>query len=211
MLPTITSAATVILNSSDLGPARAVAGTGVVLMRTNLVGVTSVRVNGVQVAPYDATSTSVSFVLPAGAGPTQSLTVTSPAGTSAPFTGFTAQFRVAQLFPQDSFNGTVIQVNFSESVAAASFTPGRTAGIRAYPAQAERLRGTFALNESRKGATFPISPPSARPPTAQAFLRVGEQLSVSVPATVQKAGGLGVAQWVYQFLMPTGGTGRGNF
>ena len=84
---------------SSLVPGSGGAGTSVTLTGINLSLASSVTVNGVATTPTNVTATSLNFVVPAGASPTQSITVTTPIGTSAASTAFTVQLRVAGSSP----------------------------------------------------------------------------------------------------------------
>ncbi|MDO7875678.1 FG-GAP-like repeat-containing protein [Hymenobacter sp. ASUV-10] len=191
---------------SSISPGTSTAGTpSVVLTGTNLAGASSVSVNGVPVTPTAVTATSLTFTVPAGTGPTQSITVTTSSGTSAAYTGFAVRLRVTGTSPAANaltapLTNSAVAVTFTEPVTAAS-----AASIGVFSAQAGgRKAGTVTTS----GSTARFAATASTPRTN---FRPGELVSVTVPATVQSAGGLAVQKKVYQFTTAVGGTGRGNF
>ena len=193
---------------SSLAPTSGPAGTSVTLTGTNLTGASAVTVNGVAatgVTPIDATH--VSFVVPAGCGATQSITVTAAGGTSAATTTFAVQLRPAATGTLPTANtlaagrtNSAVTVGFTEPVSSASM-----AGVRVFSAQAGGAKaGTWTTSGST--ASFASTLAAAR-----RDFRAGEVVSVSVPGSVLSAGGLGGGRQVYQFTSATGGAGRGGF
>ncbi|MGI4875566.1 MAG: FG-GAP-like repeat-containing protein [Janthinobacterium lividum] len=196
---------------SSFSLASGVAGTSVKLTGTSLTGTNKVTVNGVSVTPTSVTATDLFFVVPAGASPTQSITVTSPNGTSLPSTAFTVLLRIAGTSPVANvrnatpLTNSAVSVTFSEPVTAASTAPTATSGLKVYSAQAGgRKAGTLTL--SGNTASF-----AATASTPRTDFKPGEVVSVSVPATVLSAGGLSVPKRVLQFTTATGGPGKGLF
>ena len=194
-LPTITS----------FSPTSGVAGTSINLTGTGLTGATSVSVNGVAVTPTGVSGTSLTFVVPAGASATQSITVTSPNGTSAASTAFTVLLRVASTSPvanarTAALANSATAVTFTEPVTAAS-----AASLKVFSAQ---LGGLKAGTVTAAGSTASFA---ATASTVRTNFKPGETVGVTVPATVLGAGGLASAKRVYQFTTVVGGLGRGNF
>jgi hypothetical protein len=190
---------------SSFSPVSGVAGTPVTLSGTNLSGATSVRVNGVAVTPTNVTATSLSFVVPARASATQSITVTTPGGTSAASTAFAVLLQVASTSPAANARtaptaNSATAVTFTEPVSAAS-----AASLKVFSAQ---LGGKKAGTVTVSGSTASFAATASTPRTN---FKPGETVSVSVPATILGAGGLAATPYVYQFTTTVGGTGRGNF
>ncbi len=190
---------------TSLSPTSAPAGTSVTLTGTDLTGATSVRVNGVAVTPTSVTSTSLSFVVPAGASATPSITVTTPGGTSAASTAFTVLLNVAGTSPAANARtaptaSSATAVTFTEPVTAAS-----AASLKVFSSQ---LGGRKAGTVTVAGSTASFA---ATASTLRTSFKPGETVTVTVPASVQNAGGLAVSKRVYQFTTAVGGPGRGNF
>ena len=194
-LPTITS----------FSPTSGVAGTSVTLTGTGLTGATSVSVNGVAVTPTSVTATSLVFAVPAGASATQSITVTTPGGTSAASTAFTVLLKVASTSPTANARTAPL----ASSATAVTFTEPVTA------ASAANLQVFSAQLGGKKAGTVTVAGPTASFAATASTVRTnfapGEVVNVTVPATVANANGLTSAKRVYQFTTATGGTGRGNF
>ncbi|GAA3979908.1 hypothetical protein GCM10022407_26420 [Hymenobacter antarcticus] len=184
----------------SFSPTSGVAGTPVTLTGTNLTGAMSVTVNGVAVTPANVTAATLTFVVPAGASATQSITVTTPSGTSAASTAFTVRLTVVATGTSPAANAltapvasSALAVGFTEPVTAAS-----AATIKVFSAQAGGLKaGTVTSSGSTARYTSSLG-------AALRDFRAGETLSVTVPATVQGAGGLALtAPSVYQFTTAT--------
>ena len=185
---------------SSFSPTSGVAGTPVTLTGTNLTGATSVVVNGVAVTPTAVTATSLSFVVPAGASATQSITVTTPGGPSPASTAFTVLLKVVATGTSPAANAvtapvanSALAVGFTEPVSAAS-----AATIKVFSAQAGGLKaGTVTSTGSTASYTSSLG-------AALRNFRAGETVSVTVPATVLGAGGLALSvPAVYQFTTAT--------
>ena len=195
---------------SSLVPGSGGAGTSVTLTGINLSLASSVTVNGVATTPTNVTATSLNFVVPAGASPTQSITVTTPIGTSAASTAFTVQLRVAGSSPaanalRAARPGSAVALTFSEPVTAGSVTTA-SSQVKVFSAQA----GGRKIGSWSGGGTARIGFVGTQPGNVANF-QPGEVVSVSVPATVLSAGGLAAQKRVYQFTAGVGGTGNGNF
>ncbi|MDQ2769052.1 MAG: FG-GAP-like repeat-containing protein [Bacteroidota bacterium] len=157
------------------------------------------------VTPTSVTSTSLVFVVPAGASATQNVALTNSGGPSAASTAFTVLLKVASTNPAANARtaplaSSATAVTFTEPVTAAS-----AANLKVFSAQAGgRKAGTVTVAGST--ASF-----AATASTNVTNFKPGETVSVSVPATVLGAGGLTATKQVYQFTTTVGGTGRGNF
>ena len=197
-LPTITS----------FVPASAAAGTIVTVNGTNLTVINSFTINGALVPLLSITGTSsgtsFSFALPAGANPTGTSTVTTPAGTVSS-TGFTALFTVTGLVPGRNARtapvaNSAVGVTFTEPVTAAT-----APGLAVFSNQAGgRKAGTVTAAGST--ASF-----AATASTAATNFRAGEVVSVSVPTTLRSAGNILASAQVYQFTTVVTGPAQGKF
>jgi hypothetical protein len=187
---------------SGFSPTSGVAGTSVALTGTNLTGTSVVTVNGVAVTPTNVSATGLTFVVPAGTGNTQRITVTTAFSPSAPSAAFTVLLRVAATSPVANARtapvaSSAVSVSFTEPVTVAS-----AANIGVFSAQ---LGG-------RKTGTATVSGNTLSFRSTQSGFQAGEMVSVSVPPTVLGAGGLALSQpRVWQFTTAVGGTGIGNF
>ncbi|TYZ14344.1 hypothetical protein FY528_01045 [Hymenobacter lutimineralis] len=192
-----------VLSLAYFSPDAGTAGTTVTLYGAQLAGTTDVLLNGVAATITGRTANSVRFVVPAGAPATGTTTVTTPTGsTSSP------EFRVLLrlLGRSPASNGRAapransgVQLTFSEPVTAAT-----AANARVFSSQrGGRKAGTW----SSSGTTFSFAAAAGTPQTD--FLP-GETVRVSLPATVQSAGGATLPAQMYQFTTATAGTGRGN-
>jgi uncharacterized delta-60 repeat protein len=184
---------------SSFAPISGAAGTPVTLTGTDLSGATAVTVNGVAVMPANVTSTTLSFVVPAGAGATQAITVTTPGGTSAPSAAFAVLLLAGQAGTSPTPNtvgapvaSSALAVGFSEPVSAAS-----AATLAVFSAQAGGLKaGTVTTSGSTASYVSTL-------PTVLRDFRAGETVNVTVPASVLGAGGLAATPYVYQFTTAT--------
>ncbi|MCR5887792.1 FG-GAP-like repeat-containing protein [Hymenobacter sp. J193] len=195
----------------DIAPATAGAGTTVVLTGTNLTGTTAVTVNGVAATAVTVIDDGhVSFTVPAGASTAQTVTVTTPAGTSPAYTRFEVQLQVVSTSPAVNAisaptANSALAITFTEPVTAASITPSATTAIRVFSAQVGgRKAGTLSLSGATVSYVSTLS-------GGRANFQPGETVSVTVPAVVQTASGLQLPKQVYQFTAATGGAGRGKF
>ena len=191
--------------STSFAPTSGAAGTPVTLTGTNLAGATTVTVNGVAVTPTNVSAGSLTFVVPAGASATQSITVTTPSGTGPANTTFTVVLRVASTSPAANAvtaptTNSATAVTFTEPVTLAS-----AANLKVFSAQ---LGGKKAGTVAVAGTTASFA---ATAGTVRTNFMPGEVVSVTVPATITSAGGLAAQKRVYQFTTATGGTGRGFF
>ncbi|MBT2556854.1 VCBS repeat-containing protein [Hymenobacter sp. ISL-91] len=182
---------------SSFAPTSAVAGSTVTLVGDFLTGAT-VTVGGVAATVLNNSGTRLTFVVPAGASPGP-VVVTNVFGSSSS-TAFTVLLRVTATAPGPNAlnvprSGSSVRVSFTEPLRAAPAPP-----LPVFSAQAGgRKAGTVSV----QGNTASFAP-------ATGFLP-GEVVSVTVPAQVLSAGGLGATPRVLQFTTETGGTGQANF
>jgi len=177
----------------------AIAGTTVLVTGTNLYGSTTLTLNGAAVSISNNTATSFTFVVPTGSTtPGNALTVTT-AGGSASSTAFMVLVKVLSTTP--ALHAPAAARSVSPTVTLNEAVGGSTAqNVAVFSNQAG---GKKAGTASVSGSTITFDPATD--------FRAGEQVHLSVPATVQNTGGLGVAPFVQQFTTATGGTGRGYF
>jgi methionine-rich copper-binding protein CopC len=178
-------------------PASGIAGTSVTLTGTNLAGATALTVNGISTPFLVSGSTALTFAVPAGTGNTQAVTVTVP-GSTASSSAFTVLLKVTASNPSANAHAvplanSALALTFSEPVTSSSIAPTGASGLRVYSAQVGgRKAGTVSVSGTTVTYTSSLAPPR------NAF-KPGEVVSVSVPATVQGAGGLALRSRVYQF------------
>ncbi|TGE28783.1 FG-GAP-like repeat-containing protein [Hymenobacter metallicola] len=188
-----------------VSPASGVAGTTVTLSNYLLSGASNLVVNGVSTPIVANTASTISFVLPAGAGPTNLITASTAAGPVST-TAFTALLSPLSLNPgvnarSAPLTNSSVALTFSEPITA---TPPGSA-IHVFSAQAGgRKAGSVTLS----GSTLSFAAAANTPTTS---FKPGEVVRVTLPNGVQNAGGLPASKRVYQFTTGTAGTGGGNF
>ena len=177
-------------------------GSSVVLAGTNLLGARTVLFNGVAATGFVVNSiTEVMATVPAGAT-TGVVTLTTAAGTATSATPFTVTLPIAVLAVSPARNvpnaprATAVSATFAQPIGA-----GSTAGFRVSGA---RLRGLRPGTLSGAGSSVLTFTP------AQPFAP-GEEVSVSLTASLAGAGGGNVVRHVFQFTAAAGGTGTGVF
>jgi alpha-tubulin suppressor-like RCC1 family protein len=182
---------------SSFLPASGAAGTSIALTGTNLTGATAVSVNGVAVTPTAVTATSLSFVVPAGASATPSITVTTPGGTSAASTAFTVLLQALTVSPTSPVPNTRA-APIAGSAVAVSFTEAISSGTAGNLAVFGGIAGGRKAGIVSGGGSSTLSFSATASTPVSSFQR-GEVVSVSVPGTVLSTGGLAAPPFVYQF------------
>jgi len=185
---------------TSFSPTSGPVGTTVVLTGSGFGGTTAVSFAGTAAPGFVVNSpTQITVSVPAGAA-TGVIVVATPAGLATSATAFTVlpQVMATSLVPGRNAVAVArtapIQLSFGAAITAA------TAGnLRLFGNQ---LRGQRPGTLTGGGtATLSFAPNPAFAP--------GEQVSVSVPATLRTANGGVVRPQVYQFTAATGGTGQG--
>ena len=191
---------------TSLLPTSGPVGTSVALAGTNLTDVAGVYFNGVAAPSFTLSSsgTNLSVVVPAGASSGPVTVVTEDAGTAISPSSFTVTVPVPVLLTSitPTRNASAAPPN---SILAATFTvpiTAATAGnIRVFGSQRRGQRpGSLIGGNSR---TLSFDPD-------QDFMP-GEQISLSLPASLRAADGNAVRPQVVQFTAAVGGTGRHDF
>jgi hypothetical protein len=200
----------VVPTITGFAPTSGVAGTAVTLSGTGLSRASAVVVNGVAASFSAISSTSLTFVVPAGGSAGQLVALTTTPGGTTTSSAFTVRLRVAGTSPAANARtaprtASAVALTFTEPVALASAAPTPTTGLRVYSSQ---VGGSKAGTVSSSGTTLSYSSSLAAP---RSDFMPGEVVSVSVPASIQSVGGLPVERRVYQFTTAVGGTGNGNF
>jgi hypothetical protein len=186
----------------NVSPTKGVAGTTVTLTGKNLLGAT-VAVGGKTTVISNSTDTSLTFKVPTGANTSGLLTVTTSGGVATK--PFTVEVLVVSTTPKvNSLNASVYNSNVTVALTEPA-TYNSATNMAVYSALA---------GGRKQGQTYPsgnnllfygssgLSTTNFRP---------GEQVDVTVPASVVNAGGIGVTKRVYRFTTAVSGLGRGNF
>ncbi|MBF9236173.1 VCBS repeat-containing protein [Hymenobacter sp. BT683] len=191
---------------SGFTPATGPEGTTVRITGTGFsigfITTTAVRFNGTNAPGFVVNSaTRITVNVPAGAT-TGTISVTTPTGTATSATAFTVAPQVLPTQFTPTANATsvarnaAINVTFPTAITAASAGNMRVFG--------NQLRGRRAGVMSGGGtASLSFDP-------AQDFAP-GEQVSVTLPRSMQSTTGALAGPQVYQFTAATGGSGRGGF
>ena len=181
-------------------PATGPAGTAVTITGSGFWGTTAVRFNGTPAPGFVVNSpTQLSVRVPEGAT-TGPIAVTTPVAVATSSLAFVVLPRVNATGQSPAANavavapGAVISLTFSSAVTAATAGTMRVFG--------NQLRGR------RPGSLVGGGTPTLTFDPDQDFAP-GEQVSVSLPATMRTANGGLVRRQVYQFTAATGGSGRG--
>nr|GFB66938.1 hypothetical protein [Tanacetum cinerariifolium] len=181
-------------------------GNVVSLVGTNLTDVAGVYFNGVAALGFalSGSGTSLNVVVPAGASSGTVTVATEDAGIAVSPSSFTVTVPVPVLLTSivPTRNSPAVPPG---SVLAATFTAPITAAtagnIRVFGNQRRGRRpGSLTGNNSH---TLSFDPD-------QDFMP-GEQISLSLPASLRAADGNAVRQQVVQFTAAVGGTGRHDF
>jgi alpha-tubulin suppressor-like RCC1 family protein len=192
---------------TSFSPSAAAAGSTVTATGTDLFGATAVTVNGVAVFFTVINNSTLTFVVPAGLTAATSISVTTPGGSTAPSTAFTALLKVVSSNPSANARtapvaSSAVAVTYTEPVVPASVTPG---AVQVFSAQVGGNKaGSLALSG---GST--VSFTAAAGP-ASAF-RAGELVQVTTSTTPATAAGLLAQPKAYQFYAAATGPGRGNY
>ncbi|MCI1188057.1 FG-GAP-like repeat-containing protein [Hymenobacter sp. DH14] len=183
-------------------PTSGAVGTPVVITGTAFAGTTAVRFNGTNAPGFVINSnTRITVNVPTGAT-TGAISITTPNGTGTSATAFAVapQVVATQLLPAANApsvaRNAAVGVTFPAAITAASAGTMRVFG--------SQLRGKRPGTLSGGGTAALSFDPS------QDFAP-GEQISVSLPRSMQTTTGALVSPQVYQFTAATGGTGRGGF
>ena len=186
----------------DSGPV----GTPVTLTGTALTDVAGVFFNGVAAPGFvlNGSGTSLSVAVPAGAGSGPLAVATEDAGTATAPGAFTVTIPVPVLLTSvlPTRNAPAAPVG---STLAATFTAAITAAtagnVRGFGSQWRGRRPGSLTGAGSRTLTFDPD---------QDFMP-GEQVSISLPASLQAPDGNAVRKQVVQFTAAAGGTGRHDF
>ena len=183
-------------------PAAGPTGTTVVITGSGFLGTTAVRFNGITAPGFvvnSPTQLTVSVPLGADTGP---VSVVTPVATAASGTAFTVQPLVSATGLAPGRNAVAAARNASVTLTLAVPVTAATAGnLRVFGNQRRGRRPGVLTGGGTAALSFD---------PAQDFAP-GEQISVSLPATMQTTNGGVLRQQVYQFTAATGGPGRGAF
>ncbi|HET9501934.1 MAG TPA: FG-GAP-like repeat-containing protein [Hymenobacter sp.] len=185
---------------ASFSPGSGLAGTSVVVTGSNFIGVTAVRFNGTAAPGFVVNSaTQLTVAVPAGAttGPISIATAAATATSATPFTVLVPVTPLALLPGRNAVAAArtaAVQLTFPAAITAATAGDMRVFG--------NQLRGRRPGTLSGGGtATLSFAPTQSFAP--------GEQLSVTLPATMLTASAGAVRGQVYQFTAAAGGAGRG--
>ena len=185
---------------TSFAPATGPEGTAVVVTGSGFLGTTAVAFNGVNAAGLVVDSpTQLSVKVPAGAT-TGPITVTTPVAVATSALPFT-------VLPLSGLSGLLPRRN---ALAAARTAPVQvTFGTAVTAATAGNLRVFGNQLRGRRPGTVTGGGTTALSFDPDQDFAPGEQVSVSLPATMLTTNGGLVRRQVYQFLAATGGPGRG--
>ena len=171
----------------------------VVVTGTDFRNASAVRFNGVLAPGFAVNSNLQLSVLVPGGATTGPLSITTPGGTGTSATPFVVAGVATGLTPtrnaQNVSRTANLTMTFAQSIGSAA------ADVRVF---GNRLRGQRAVALAGSGTpTLTLDPTQDFAP--------GEELSVTIPNSLQGTlAGVGSKQ-VYQFRAATGGAGRGTF
>ena len=187
---------------TSFSPAAGPVGTTVVITGSGFLGTTAVRFNGTAAPGFVVNSpTQLTATVPAGAG-TGSISVVSPVATAVSGVAFTVQPLVSATSLLPGRNAVAAARNAPVTLTLATPVTAATAGnLRVFGSQLRGRRPGVLAGGGTAALSF--DPDQDFAP--------GEQISVSLPGTLQTTNGGVVRRQVYQFTAATGGPGRGAF
>ncbi|MFD2719003.1 FG-GAP-like repeat-containing protein [Hymenobacter monticola] len=187
---------------SSFAPPAGPEGTAVVITGTGFFGATAVRFNGTNAPGFVVNSTTrISVNVPVGAT-TGTLSVTTPVGTATSVATFTVIPLAGPTAYVPARNALAVARNATVGLTfPAAMGTGTAGNLRVFGNQLRGRRPGVLTGGGTASLSF--DPDQDFAP--------GEQISVSLPATMQTTTGGIVRKQVYQFTAATGGPGGGAY